>query len=39
MDYEKVYKYLGWKPKMDFGIGLKDTVEWYRNYLSSENSF
>lgn len=24
-------KKLGWKPKVDFGHGLKSTVEWYKN--------
>ena len=35
MDYEKVNKYFGWKPKHDFTNGLSKTIEWYKNYFNS----
>ena len=36
MDYEKVNKYFGWKPKHNFIDGLSKTIEWYKNYLNSK---
>ena len=36
MDYKKVNKYFGWKPKHDFIDGLSKTIEWYKNYLNSK---
>jgi len=31
IDFSKIENELGWKPKHDFGQGLKETVEWYKN--------
>ena len=33
-DVSKVKKSLGWKPEIDLETGLKDTVQWYQNFLS-----
>ncbi len=30
VDYSKINKEIGWKPKIDFVQGLADTVRWYR---------
>ena len=38
MDYEKVNKYFGWKPKIDFQSGLEKNIEWYRKYLKNINA-
>ena len=33
LDYKKIKKQTGWKPKMNFKTGIKLTYEWYlRNY-------
>jgi len=29
MGYEKASKVLGWKPEIDWKVGLSDTIEWY----------
>lgn len=29
VDWSKINKELGWEPKHDFELGIKDTVEWY----------
>lgn len=31
MDYSKLNTELGWKPKIEFEEGLKDTIEWYKH--------
>jgi CDP-glucose 4,6-dehydratase len=33
LSIEKVRKTFGWKPKYTIETGLKETIEWYRNYL------
>ena len=33
LSIEKVKKIFGWQPKYDLDSGLKETVEWYKNYL------
>ena len=36
LNYSKIQKKLGWKPKTDIGIGIKKTIDWYvkfYNYL------
>jgi CDP-glucose 4,6-dehydratase len=38
MDFEKVYNNIGWSPKTNFEEGLEETIDWYRLFLSSENS-
>lgn len=35
-DYSKAKKLLGWKPKCTLEKGLRDFVEWYRNYKFAE---
>jgi dTDP-glucose 4,6-dehydratase len=30
IDHSKLTKELGWKPEKDFEIGLKETIEWYK---------
>lgn len=32
MDFEKVNKYFGWKPRHGFKEGLRKTIEWFRRY-------
>jgi len=32
---EKAKKLLNWEPKISFEQGLKETIEWYKEYLSS----
>ena len=36
MDFEKVNKFFGWKPKHDLDTGLAKTIEWYDNYLNKD---
>ncbi len=36
MDFKKVNKFVGWKPKYSFEKGLNETVEWFREYLDSK---
>ena len=37
MDYAKAKRELDWEPEIDFGEGLEQTIEWYRqNYLICE---
>ncbi|MBN4049074.1 dTDP-glucose 4,6-dehydratase [archaeon AH-315-M20] len=31
IDFSKINKEFGWKPKYDFKKGLKDTIDWYKN--------
>lgn len=33
MDYEKINKYFGYKPKTNFNKGIKNTISWYKKYL------
>ena len=36
LNYSKIQKKLGWKPKTDIGMGIKKTIDWYvkfYNYL------
>lgn len=30
IDYSKINKEFGWKPRMKFDVGLVDTIEWYQ---------
>jgi CDP-glucose 4,6-dehydratase len=39
MDFEKVNKFTGWKPKHSFEQGLKKTIDWYVKYLREKNEF
>ncbi len=39
LNSKKIYKKLGWKPKIKFESGLKDTVEWYLNNRSFFKQF
>jgi len=32
MDFEKVNRYFGWKPRHDFDEGLQKTFQWFRRY-------
>ena len=34
LNNKKIYKYLKWKPKINFKVGLKETVIWYLNNKS-----
>jgi len=34
MDHSKITSDLGWKPIIDFELGIKDTVRWYLNRLT-----
>ena len=34
LNNKKIYRYLGWKPKINFKVGLKETVIWYLNNKS-----
>jgi len=31
VDFSKISKELGWKPKINFEQGIKETIEWYKN--------
>lgn len=31
MDFSRLTKDLGWRPRIDFGRGLRDTIDWYVN--------
>ncbi|MDF1540274.1 MAG: GDP-mannose 4,6-dehydratase [Candidatus Thorarchaeota archaeon] len=33
-DVSLIKKLIGWKPDFNFQDGLKETIQWYRNYLS-----
>ncbi|MBL1140640.1 MAG: NAD-dependent epimerase/dehydratase family protein [Proteobacteria bacterium] len=37
MDYEKVNKYTGWKPRHSLEQGMEKTIEWYEKYLKVKN--
>jgi dTDP-glucose 4,6-dehydratase len=32
LDASKIREQLGWQPGYEFGEGLRETVEWYRNH-------
>jgi dTDP-glucose 4,6-dehydratase len=32
IDARKVERELGWRPRREFGAGLRDTIEWYRTH-------
>jgi dTDP-D-glucose 4,6-dehydratase len=34
MDFEKVNKYFGWKPRHNFNEGLSKTTEWFNRYAA-----
>ena len=38
LDCTKAKRMLNWKPKRGFEEGLKQTVDWYTNWLASENN-
>lgn len=31
IDFSKAKNELGWQPEIDFGLGLKQTIDWYKN--------
>ena len=33
MNYKKLQKYFGWKPKYNLNDGLVETLEWYKDFL------
>jgi CDP-glucose 4,6-dehydratase len=33
MNYDKLNRYFGWNPSIDFEAGLKQTIEWYNEYF------
>ena len=33
MNYNKLQKYFGWKPKYNLNDGLVETLEWYKDFL------
>ena len=35
MDYSKLNKFFGWKPKYKFVDTIDEVFEWYKNYLKS----
>jgi CDP-glucose 4,6-dehydratase len=35
LNFEKAEKVLGWKSKYNFGLGILETFEWYKNFLNS----
>ncbi len=35
LSIEKANKIFGWKPEYDLDSGLKETIEWYKNYLKN----
>ena len=35
MDFEKVNKYFGWSPTHNFDSGLKKTIKWFEEYLTT----
>ena len=39
LNSKKIYKKLGWRPKIKFGYGLKDTIKWYLNNQSFFKQF
>ena len=36
MTFDKVDNFFGWKPKISFDSGMRETVAWYRKYLSAK---
>ncbi len=34
MDYQKVSKFLKWKPKTNIDNGINESIEWYKKYFS-----
>ena len=35
MDYSKLNKFFGWKPKYKFVDTIDEVFEWYKNYLKN----
>ena len=33
LDSAKAKKVLGWEAKYDLDLGLRETIEWYKNYF------
>lgn len=33
MSYDKLNKYFGWTPSVDFETGLRETIQWFEKYL------
>ncbi|MCL4457679.1 MAG: GDP-mannose 4,6-dehydratase [Nitrospirae bacterium] len=33
MSYDKLNRYFGWKPQIDFDTGLYKTIEWFKKYF------
>jgi CDP-glucose 4,6-dehydratase len=38
MNYDKLNKYFGWQPSMDFDTGLKQTIKWYEIYFRKKHN-
>jgi len=36
LDSSKAHHLLGWKPRYSLGEGLKETVDWYRDFLTKK---
>jgi len=36
MDYKKLYRYLGWKPKYEFIHTMPNLFEWYKEYFKDK---
>ena len=34
MDFEKVNKYFDWSPSINLDKGMKNTFNWFKDYLS-----
>ena len=37
MTYDKLNKYFGWKPRYSIDKGLKNTFDWYKNFLEKHD--
>jgi CDP-glucose 4,6-dehydratase len=36
MTFDKVNKFFGWKPEIDFDRGIRSTIAWYRKYFHAK---
>ena len=39
MDYSKLNKFFGWKPKYKFDDTIDEVLNWYYKYLKNEFNF
>ncbi len=39
MDYKKLYRYLGWKPKYEFIHTMPNLFEWYKEYFKDKYGY